>query len=199
MLTVTATRTGGDLLPEVIVLGGSGQELTHGYPDYTYATAQINRYTLAGPGTYTVRVTRQSGQTGDTSGAYALTIALNGTGTGSPKLSQSVGEIALDTPTQGEITNAHWQNVWTFTSADGANINVKVVRDDGTLAPNVEVRDANGQSMTRGYASNAYDSAEINNFRLPGPGKYQIVVTRDSDQSGYTAGKYTLTVSAAAQ
>ena len=198
-LSVTVTRTDGDLIPEVVLLGGSGQELTRGYTDNTGAGAQINRYDLAGPGTYTLRVTRQSGQTGDTSGSYALTITLNGTGAGSPRLNEPEGEVTLGQAAQGEITAARWMNIWTFSSSDGGSIDVKVTRADGTLVPNVIVRDANGQEMRRGYPSEARDEAEITSFSLPGPGKFQIVVSRDGDQDGYTSGSYTLVVSPAAQ
>ncbi len=194
-LSLTVNRKGGDLEPEVILLGGSGPEVTHGYTDNTYSSATVSRYDLAGPGSYTVRVTRKSGQTGDTSGAYTLTVALNGTGEGSPKLSEPAGEITAGTPVDGEITNAKWQNVWTFTSDKGGKIDVTVTRSDGTLSPMLYILDANSQSMTSAYPTNAHDSAQISSFNLPGPGKYLIVVGRESDQQGYTAGKYSLTVS----
>lgn len=194
-LTIDVDRAGGDLIPEVALLGGSGQELTHGYADYTYASAVINRYTLAGPGTYTVRVLRSSGQNGDTSGAYRLTVHLNGTGEGSPRLKEPEGAVTVGTPAEGEVTNAQWQNVWTFESVDGGSLNVKVERTDGTLSPTLQILDANGQQMTYAYSSNARDTAEIARYSLPGPGKYMIVVGRDGDQDGYTEGTYTLTVS----
>ncbi len=198
-ITVNVTRKDGDLIPEVILLGGSGQEISHGYPDNTSATAEITRYGLNGPGTYTVRVTRQNDQTGETSGAYALTVTLNGTGEGSPKLTAPVGEVTLDTPVQGEVTSAQWDNVWTFNSDQGGKIDVTVERSDGTLSPTVEIRDANGQQMTMAYPSETRDSAQISNYGLPGPGTYQIVVSRENGQSGYTSGSYTLTVSASGQ
>lgn len=194
-LTITATRTGGDLIPEVALLGGSGQELTHGYTDYTYATAQLKDYALAGPGTYTVRVLRGSGQSGETTGSYRLTVHLNGTGEGSPKLEEPEGEVTVGTAVEGEVTNARWQNVWTFNSQAAGSINVLVERTDGTLSPTIQVQDANGQQMTYAYSSSARDTAQITRFSLPGPGKYMIVVGRDGDQRGYTEGAYTLTVS----
>jgi hypothetical protein len=196
-ITIDVVRTGGDLIPEVALLGGSKQEITHGYTDYTYAAAQIDTYDLAGPGTYTVRVLRQSGQSGETTGDYRLTVHLNGTGEGSPKLTEPEGEVTVGTPVEGEITNARWQNVWTFESEDGGSINVLVERTDGTLSPTIQIQDANGQQMTYAYSSNARDTAEVTRYSLPGPGKYMIVVGRDSDQSGYTEGSYTLTVSTA--
>jgi len=198
-LTATVTRKDGDLVPEVIILGGSGQEITHGYTDYTNAGAQISHYDLAGPGSYTIRVTRKSGQTGDSSGAYALTVALNGTGKGSPKLSEPAGDITLATPVNGEITNAKWQNVWTFTSDKGGKIDVSVTRNQGTLSPMLQILDANGQQLTSAYPGDTKDWAQIQGYNLPGPGKYLIVVARENDQDGYTSGKYRLMVSASAQ
>ncbi|HVU12559.1 MAG TPA: hypothetical protein VHD90_14850 [Phototrophicaceae bacterium] len=195
-ITVTVNRTDGDLVPEIDLLGGSQQNLTTGYEDNTYASAQIDHYKLAGPGTYTIRVTRKDGQKGETSGAYSLTIALNGTGDGSPKLSQPVGEITEGQAATGAITNTQWQNVWTFNSADGGQIDVNVTRTDGTLSPVLAILDANGQQMTNSYASDSHDSSQISGYRLPGPGKYQIVVGREDDQSGGTTGKYSVTVSA---
>ncbi len=194
-MNLTVTRTSGDLMPEVILLGGSGQELSHGYTDNTGATAQVTNYTLAGKGTYTVRVTRQSGQTGETSGGYALTVGLIGTGEGSAKLSETEGEITLGQPASGEITNARWENVWTFTAAQAGSIDVTVKRASGTLSPMIEIRDANDQEMDRGYPGDTRDSAEITSYRLPGAGTYEIVVGREGDQTGMTNGKYTVTVS----
>jgi len=198
-LTLTVNRKDGDLVPEVVLLGGSGQEINHGYTDNTYASAMIDHYNLAGPGTYTVRVTRKSGQTGDSTGSYALTVALNGTGKGSPKLSEPAGDITLGTPVSGEITNAKWQNVWTFNSDKGGRIDVSVRRTDGTLSPMLYILDANSQQLTSAYPSDSKDSAQIQGYNLPGPGKYLIVVGRENDQGGDTNGKYTVTVSASAQ
>jgi len=194
-ITITATRTSDDLQPEISLLGGSGQEINHGYNDNTGATATINRYDLAGPGSYTVRVTRTQGQNGLSSGSYALTVALMATGKGDPKLDQPVGAITLDQPAQGEITNELWQNSWTFSSTDGGTIDVAVLRSGGTLVPRLEIRDRNNQPLTTAYHNDARDSAEITNYQLPGPGDYSIVVIRDGDQQGYTAGAYTLTIS----
>ncbi len=195
-ITVTVNRADGDLVPEIDLLGGSQQNLTTGYEDSTYASAVIDHYTLGGPGTYTIRVTRKDGQKGESSGGYSLTIALNGTGKGSPKLTQPTGEIKEGTAATGEITNAQWQNVWTFNSDKGGQIDVNVTRTDGTLSPVLAILDANGQQLTTSYASDTHDSSQISGYRLPGPGKYQIVVGREDDQGGGTTGKYSLTVSA---
>ncbi|MCC6804306.1 MAG: hypothetical protein IT319_15600 [Anaerolineae bacterium] len=196
-ITLNVTRTDGDLKPEVILLGGSGQELYHGYVDQTDAAATINPYTFDGAGSYIVRVSRESGQTGETTGAYALTVTLNGTGEDSPALIEPVGEVTLGEPVEGEITNAKWENVWTFESAQGGSVTVRVERTSGTLSPMIYIWDANGQEMYSAYPANTRDSAEMTSYSLPGSGTYRIVVSRESDQDGYTVGGYQLTVSAA--
>lgn len=198
-ITLNVARSGGDLLPEVVVLGGSGQELYHGYTDQTDAAAEISKYTLGGPGTYTVRVTRQSAQTGETSGAYTLTVTLDGAGESSPALNEPVGEVTLGEAVEGEVTNANWHNVWTFNAEAGGRIDVRVKRTDGTLSPLLAILDANGQPLTSAYVSSSRDSVEIVGYSLPAPGVYRIVVSRESDQDGATAGGYSLTVSAAAE
>ncbi|MFN8451036.1 MAG: pre-peptidase C-terminal domain-containing protein [Anaerolineae bacterium] len=195
-ITLSVQRSDGDLRPEVILLGGSGQEINHGYVERTGDAAIIERYQLAGAGRYVVRVSREQGQTGATSGAYTLTVTVDGTGVDSPALAEPVGEVTLGTPVEGEITGAKWQNVWTFNSDAGGSINVTVERTDGTLSPLIYIRDANGQQLTSAYPPATRDRAEITNYSIPGTGAYQIVVSRESDQGGYTTGGYRLTVSA---
>ncbi len=198
-VTISVERTSGDLQPEISLIGGSGQELRHGYNDNTGATASIERYDFAGPGTYTVRVQRAQDANGNSRGDYALTVSLIGSGEGSPKLSEPVGEVTLGTPVEGEITNAMWQNAWTLNATDAGSIDVTVVRTDGTLVPRLSIRDANNQELRSAYYEDTKDTALITGYQLPSAGTYRIVVLRDGDQQGYTGGHYKLTVSTAGQ
>lgn len=194
-LSITVDRVDGDLYPEVVLLGASEQEVTRAYSDSTGARATINRYTLASPGTYTVRVTRYSGKSGESTGAYNLTVSLIGTGEDNPTLAEPLGELTLGDPVEGEITNALWQNVWTISADEGDTIQVVVKRASGTLIPTLEIRDLNGQSVSSGYYVSTRDRAEIATYTFPTSGEFQIAVVRDLGQDGYTEGEYTLTVS----
>ncbi len=198
-LSLTVTRKDGDLEPEVILLGGSGQELNHAYTDNTGAAANIDHYTLAGPGSYSVRVSRKSGQTGLTSGNYTLMVALDGAGKGSPNMKDATGEVTLGTPVNGEVTNARWADAWTFTSDGKTPVDITVTRTDGTLVPTIEIHDANDQVLTYSNNADTHDSATISNYTPPTAATYRIVVIRQSGQDGYTSGKYTLSVSASAK
>jgi len=193
-ISIRLDRTSGDLYPEIALLGGSGQEITHGYADQTYATVSINRYSLDSAGSYTIRVLRYNGKAGDTGGAYTLTLTLNGTGAENPALAEPLGTVGLDEPVEGEITSQQWQNIWTFSGDEGDTIAVTVDRTSGILMPTLEIRDANGASLTSAYYGATRDTATLGYFSVPSDGDYQIVVLRDGGQSGVTEGTYSLTV-----
>jgi hypothetical protein len=184
----------GTLQPEVILLGGSGQEITHGYTNRDGASATIDRYQLSGPGTYTVRVSRASGKTGLSSGPYTLMVTLEGSGEGSAKLATPTGTVETGTAIEGQVTNERWQDSWTYQGQADQAIDILVERTSGTLIPLVAILDANGQPLTNGYYEQTWDKASITNYTLPGAGEYKIVVSRDGDQGGYTSGGYSLLV-----
>lgn len=193
-LTVRIARVDGDLYPEIVLLGASQQEITRAYTDQSGANATINRYTLAGPGSYTVRATRYSGKSGESTGAYSMMVTLDGTGEDSEALTEPVGEIELGEPVEGEITNTQWQNVWTFSAKEDDTVRIFIERESGTLVPVLEIRDVNGQDISSGYFVTTRDSAEISSYTFPSSGEFQIAVVRDGGQGGYTEGEYTLTV-----
>jgi hypothetical protein len=188
------TDTPNILRPALILLDSSGQELSYGYVDNTGAQAVIDRYTLASDGQYTVRVTRENYKTGVTTGGYEMTVVLDGSGDGSPFLAQSSGTITDGTPVTGTIDGTTWMNTWAFSGQKDQVITVVVNRTDGTLVPQLELRDSNGQSLTSGYAENTDDTAQIQTYSLPYAGDYQIVVSRYNGQDGYTSGGYSLSV-----
>lgn len=193
-ISITATRTSGSLQPQINLLGGSSQVLIGGYADNTYATANIDHYTLTGPGTYTVRVGRASDQSGETAGDYNLHVTLEGTGADSAALNTPAGAVESGQTVNGTITNAAWTQTWTINGTQGVVVDISVTRTSGTFIPVIEIRDANGQPLRTGYYGDTQDSATIDGYALPGTGEYQIVVYRDGQQNGYTSGDYELTV-----
>lgn len=196
-VVVTRANPTDTLLPEVVLLGAGGQEIQHGYTDYDGATAEII-YTLETPGEYIVRVTRSSGQTGRTFGAYNLTVSLIGAGEGSAPLQGATGSIEFGATVEGQITPLRWEDTWTFAGQPEQRIVVTVRRTGGNLVPEVDLRDANGQSLRYAYVENTNDTAIID-YTLPAASEYRIVVTRQSNKRGLTTGSYALTVGAPAE
>lgn len=202
-VTITAQRSPGYttetpnvLRPIVALLDESGNELYRGYTNYSGAVAEIFRYDLPAAGTYTVRVSRDGDKTGMTTGSYALTVTLIGSGEDSAILAEPVGVLAAGTPATGQIDAVRWSQVWTFSGQEGQQVTFTVTRTDGNYVPFLEIRDSNGVSQTTAYPEYTYDTAIVEDFRLPYTGDYQIVVSRDRGQYGLTTGGYSLTATA---
>jgi hypothetical protein len=198
-ITITAQRPldamseSSNLQPVVILLGGSNQEIRRGYADETGATAVIERLELPVPGSYVVRVTRAGEQTGATGGDYILTVALDGTGEGSPVLEEAAGTVEFPGSVEGTITNQNWTQRWTFEADAGKTYSIEVERTEGTLVPQLVITDSNGQEIRSVYPEVTLDRAVIT-FSFPSEATYYLVVRRLNDQNGYTQGSYELTV-----
>lgn len=197
-VTVVSDYAAGNLQPEIVVLGGSGQEVARGYTTNEGNVAVIQKRLLDSAGTYTVRVTRSQGQRGETSGAYNLLLTLDAAGEDSPLLEGATGEIALGEQVAGEVTNARWADTWTIAATADQSVDIKVERTGGTLVPMIEIRDMNGQSLRTGYYEATRDRAVLQ-YTFQTTGEYQIVILRDGEIYGETDGNYTLSVNATGQ
>lgn len=193
-ISLTVTRTGGNLMPRITLLGGSGQELYTAYEDDTYAQAILDDYSFDVAGTFTIRVWRVNGKTGATTGTYDLVVTLEGAGEDAETMQGFTGAITKGEPVQGEITNERWADTWTYEGVSGEVIDIAVERTGGTLVPLLEVQDANGQPITSAYVGDAGNQASITRFTVPGNGQYRIVVLRLSEQDGATTGEFSLTI-----
>ncbi|MBL8155107.1 MAG: hypothetical protein JNM70_13060, partial [Anaerolineae bacterium] len=193
-ITITATRKAGNLQPQIFLLGGSGQELSRGYTSGTGDSAGIDRVTLQGAGTYTVRVSRYGDKTGYTTGDYTLRVDLMGSGVDSPALADLSGTLELGTATSEIITGERWRDTWAFTGKQDDRIDIVVRRTEGTLIPRVQLQDSNGQVLTEAWPDQSLDIVRIQGATLPGDGDYRIVVFRDGEQTGQTTGSYEVLV-----
>jgi hypothetical protein len=159
-ISVTIERgDAGNLIPDVILLGGSGQELRRAYTDGTGARATLDRYQLEVPGTYTIRATRERDINGFTEGAYTLTVTLKGAGDGTPALNEVVGTVENGTAVEGELTDTQWANVWTYTAQAEEVSDIVVNRTEGTLIPRIMIQDVNGQNLREAYPEDTGDVA----------------------------------------
>ncbi|MBI5957718.1 MAG: hypothetical protein HY866_03215, partial [Chloroflexi bacterium] len=192
---VWVERTGGNLVPSVQVIDNLGQVVVESYgPTNTYAAAEIRDYDLPLAAAYTIRVSRQDEESGVTSGAYRLSVIPLGVGAEHPTNATPVGPVQFETPVTGEITNLHWNQIYTLDAEAGDYVSITAQRTSGTLIPLLELRDANGQSLTWGYRQYLDDWAEISSYELGYTGQYQIHVRRDGEIDGDTVGGYSLAV-----
>ncbi len=199
LITITVMRTSGDLIPQIALLGGSGQEVSRTNASPTGDSAAIRRYQLRTDGTFTVRVWRSQGKNGLTSGDYSLKVELVGSGEGSSNLADKGNTIASGQPQSGTITGVRWMETFTYKGTQGDKIDIVLDRTEGTLIPHIEIQDSNGQRLRSSALSDSRDSASITSYTLPGNADYKIVVSRDGGQTGYTTGGYSVSVSPAAK
>ncbi len=189
----SVTRTDGTLIPRMTLLGGNSQEITSVYPDNTQASAATT-YNLPGPGKYSVVVLRDGEEKGPTTGKYELTITLLGVGENNPIFKTSAGTLTLGTPAKGVLNGAKWQDSWTVQVPDKAKFSISAKRTSGTLFPVIEIVGANNNIVTTINPDETYSEATRKDFTFPGSGAYTIVVKRQGEVSGQTAGAYELLI-----
>ncbi len=192
-LLFTVTRTDGNLLPVVYLFGANNQEITRGYPDNTGAKSQIET-TLPGPGKYEVRVMRSDNENGLTTGKYQLDAMVLGLGDDNPAFKTSAGEVKLDGPSKGNLTNDKWMDTWTLNLTTNDPVTISVTRTSGTLSPAIRLLNANQQDVSSAQPDQTWATATIDQYTPPGPGQYTIIVTRYSNRDGETSGGYELSV-----
>ncbi|MBI1276616.1 MAG: hypothetical protein GC179_00670 [Anaerolineaceae bacterium] len=199
LITISVTRSSGDLIPQILLLGGSGQEVSRANPSPTGDSATLRRYQLRTAGTFTIRIWRIQGKNGVTSGDYSLKVELVGSGEGSSNLADKGSTIESGQPQTGTLTGVRWLETYTYKGTQGDKIDIVVNRTEGTLIPRIEIQDSNGQRLRSSALGDNRDSASIVSYTLPGNADYKIVVTRDGGQTGYTTGGYSVSVSPAAK
>jgi hypothetical protein len=198
VVSVAVTRTDGTLRPRLDLLDSNLKSIRTqgGYPPGSDdgLSDNIGRTKLPGPGQYFVHVYRDGSQQGRTTGKYSLTVKLEGTGPEQLLLFKPIGAVSPDKPVTGELTNAQWVNVWTLDTQSRDRLLLSVIRTEGSLRPVVSLFGGNNQEIKRGENDSTGAGSQLE-VTLPGPGRYQIRVSRSSDESGTTTGKYQLTLS----
>jgi len=192
-----ATRTDGNLFPTLYLLGANKQEIQRSNVDDTGLTSVLD-VTLPGPGQYEIHVQRYYDAAGTTSGKYELDVVLLGIGEDNPSLKTSAGEVKIGTAAKGTLTNAKWQDRWTLSVTSKDPITVAVKRTSGTLVPRLNLLGANQEQLNSASEDETYAAAAIQNYALPGPGQYTIVVLRADATRGGTSGAYELDVTQSA-
>ena len=191
-ISIRVERSGGNLLPDLILRDPNGDQVAQSYgTDNTGAAAEIDNVTLTRTGTYQVLVQRVDFETGLTSGEYSLAVTLLASGEDSQANSTPIGPLEYNTYIEDRITAEHWLHQYTFTASGADHIQVTGTRNAGTLMPEVEVRDRDGNSLNTGYDNNTGDSASLT-YDLPQAGQYTVIMTRARRFDGMTTGTYRL-------
>lgn len=193
-LRITATRTDGTLIPEVVVMNANGVAFFTGAAVATGERVVIEPLVLPAAGDYMVAVTRRGGYTGTTTGSYDLTLELVGAGPDNPSLDLIAGGVGYDDAVTGDIDGENWYADWILTTEAADRVTVDVERIDNTLQPVVVVFGPNGQRIAASGTDVSGARATLPDLLLPGPGEYTVRVARAGEQLGPTSGTYALRV-----
>src|SRR5579859_18080 len=112
-----------------------------------------------------------------------------------PTQQANVEEVLYGRPAQGTIADAAFQQEWLFLPNSKDRITISVDRTGDTLVPALELHDENGNVIAKADHDETYARAVIQNFTLPGAGRYTLVVGRYNGQNGKTFGSYKLVIS----
>ncbi|MHB8627216.1 MAG: hypothetical protein ACYDBJ_07930 [Aggregatilineales bacterium] len=106
-----------------------------------------------------------------------------------------VEQVVYGRPALGKIVDADSQHEWLFLPTAKDRITITVNRTSDTLVPSVALQDERGNVLAKADHDPTYARASIQNFTLPEPGRYIVVVGRYNGQTGKTFGGYRLVVS----
>lgn len=104
-------------------------------------------------------------------------------------------QVVYGRPATDKITDTTFQVKWLFLPTAKDRLTITVNRSSDTLVPAVQLQDEQGNVLAKADHDPTYARASIQNFILPKPGRYVIVVGRLNGQAGKTTGGFTLIVS----
>ncbi|MBN2472360.1 MAG: PPC domain-containing protein, partial [Anaerolineae bacterium] len=203
VVTITMVADSGDLDPYLYLLNARGAELTSNddAADASIGTfnAQIASFTLPESGQYTIKATRFGDEFGSSSGTYTLTLAAAGTSSAPLKGQPGGGTMTYGDTVTGTITQAAFQQDWTFTGAQGDAVTITMVAGTGSdLDSYISLLGPNGMELTSNDDASDMSVGALNSqiaaFVLPADGTYTIRATRFGSDMGASTGAYELSL-----
>jgi hypothetical protein len=216
IVTITLQRQARTLDPLLQLVGPDGtvlaenDDVSNPVEGLDSTDSQIVEFVLPTTGRYTIVATRFGRTNRGSVGEYTLTleVAAGGMNAGNvtpPTTTPATAQaIAYGDTVQGEITNAAFEQAWTFEGRTGESVQITMRRSVTTaldptlrlLGPDGAVLAENDDADARS-ADMALQDSQINGFVLPTDGTYTIIATRfGGERSMGNIGEYTLTLEA---
>lgn len=193
VISLTMTRTDGNLDPYLVLVDSNGVVLASSDDDGTTRNAQIASYRLSSNGTYTVIATRFGHEHGSTIGNYRLELQSLGRVT----TSDTSNIIPYGAAVPGELDNAKSEDIYIFQAQRGDVIHIYMRRTSGNLDPLLDLYlDPLGQPLRSEDDDGSTQNAAITNYLIPQDGTYYIRATRYGRSGGSSSGTYLLSLEA---
>jgi hypothetical protein len=190
IITLSMTRTDGDLDPYLLLMDERGAILAYSDDDGAGSDALVALKRIPGGGRYFAIATRFGQEHGSTEGGYRL-------------LLERIGEGVTDSPTLrfgdsviGRISSASPLAFYFLRASRGDVINIVMRRTSGSLDPQVDLATVEGIILVSNdddpQAEGTLD-AGIRDFTVLDAGVYLVVATRFGREAGDTEGSFVLT------
>lgn len=188
VITIQVTRTSGDLIPSVVLLGPDEVLLVDlSWPEQGAPVARFSA-SLRLEGTHTIIVSGHN----NTSGMYTLSLTLDESGI-TPDVDRGV--IAYGQTVTGEISTDSFNDLWSFRGTRGDIIDVQMAAASGDLDPFVSIIIPQGDVLITSDTGGEGKNAALYSVTLPETGVYTLVARRagsDLGAGGDTQGAYEL-------
>ncbi len=172
LVSIRMIRQDESLDPFVELRDADGNILASDNDSAGNSNSEIGGYQLPGSGIYTI-VTQSYNNA--TTGAFELSL------TESPQARACGDEIAYGETGYGEIAETSDSCVYGFSGQEGDLVSIRMIRQDESLDPFVELRDADGNILASDDDSAGNSNSEIGGYQLPGSGIYTIVTQSYND------------------
>jgi hypothetical protein len=199
-VSVDVEIVSGDLTAFVSILEQATEEVVAAQDNLSAQnTPDTLTLTVRTTGTYIIAIGRDGGETGPSTGTYAITFNMGTSGSAAPNVAAS-GECPADalaiepgTEVKGTIDNQNYFVVYCFPAQAGDTVSFEATASGGDLDTLLMLTDAD---LTASYAEN--DDIESGNtdsaleYEIPASGNYVIAVGRFGLEDGASTGSFVL-------
>ncbi len=168
--------------PDLAVLSAGGQVLGTGEPFSTDSERAVVR--LVGGRAYTLVVS--GGPNGANGHHYRLRVIPAST-------LASGGALEPGAINVGRLNNEHLADEWRFEGIASQEVTVQVMLISGDLVPQITLYDTMGE-MLAAQVTEEEDGTLRVTAQLPADGSYRVLVSREGEAAGQSAGDYTITL-----
>lgn len=195
LVTVTMTRTSGDLIPLIGVQDINGDLLDRETADLSGRRAVMN-FLVPDNGWYVILATREDVDDGTTSGAYLLdfegsSIASDPSAVPPPDIGLVATVVERGQVIETTISDENHIEYYLISAQSDDTISIEMRRTTGDLDPFVAVLDTDLSVLVRGNPNLAGNISSLI-FTAPSNGWYVIAATRDGAEGGSSIGDFSL-------
>lgn len=200
VINIQMQRTSGNLDPLLDLFDAIGTPIISGDDDPTSIdslNAGIINFLVPADGVYYIRATRYGRENGDTMGSYVLTVTeIDPSNLGTRPSNARL--ISYGDSLTATIDSEVWTRFFQFEGKRGDVVSIIIQREEGNIAPQVNLLDAELRPVSVSQELAAVTQASILGVSVPEDGTYYIAVTRYRGEEGTSIGTFNIEINSRA-